>query len=413
MLAPEFLPAWGGVGTYIVELLRHLPTNVEVHVLAPSRDTFGKEKAASTLDISRYFKSNVKIHFICKASDTFFYNARFQYECLKHVPPILKEEQIDLIHSHTAHMPDLLLMLRKIDIPIVTTVHTTIKSQRVGTKFSQRNFSDLERSEKATYILYPALRLAEEIYYRRKRFYISPSNWMKEWLNNTFHINENVSVIPNSVDVSDYEFCKDDPTESKLFQEKLADKTIILYVGRLLAMKGVDILMEAIPNILKRIGKNNVIFVFVGPGGSIRYLNMAKSMKVESSCIFTGAMSREGVIQLMRNSTLLVAPSFMENAPYTILESMACGLPVIASNVGGVSEIIESGYNGTLVKPNSSKAIANCIINLLENNSSQSSMRQHAIETVRTKFSWSVNLKKYLEVYSNALTHDLSMKQQL
>jgi glycosyltransferase involved in cell wall biosynthesis len=178
-------------------------------------------------------------------------------------------------------------------------------------------------------------------------------------------------------------------------------------------MKGVDILMEAIPNILKRIGKNNVIFVFVGPGGSIRYLNMAKSMKVESSCIFAGAMSREGVIQLMRNSTLLVAPSFMENAPYTILESMACGLPVIASNVGGVSEIIESGYNGTLVKPNSSKAIADCIINLLENKSSQSSMRQHAVETVRNKFSWSVNLKKYLEVYSNALTHDLSMKQQL
>jgi glycosyltransferase involved in cell wall biosynthesis len=404
MLAPEFLPAWGGVGTYIVELLRHLPTNVEVHVLAPSRDTFGKEKAASTSDISRYFKSNVNIHFICKASDTFFYNARFQYECLKHVPRILKEEQIDLIHSHTAHMPDLLLMLRKIDIPIVTTVHTTIKSQRVGTKFSQRNFSDLERSEKATYILYPALRLAEEIYYRRKRFYISPSNWMKEWLNDTFHINENVSVVPNSVDISDYNSYKDDPIESKLLQEKLADKKIILYVGRLLAMKGVDILMEAIPNVLKRIGKNSVVFVFVGPGGSIRYLNMAKSMKVESSCIFAGAMSREGVIQLMKNAELLVAPSFIENAPYTILESMACGLPVIASNVGGISEIVENGYNGILVEPNSSTAIANSIIKLLEDNSLQRLMGERAMEAIKAKFSWSVNLKKYLAAYSNSLS---------
>ena len=177
MLAPEFLPVWGGVGTYIVELVRHLPKNIEIHVVTPMRKGFGKEKiSTSDFDFSKYFGDHVHVHFVCKASDTFFYNLRFQYACLNYVPKLLEEEQIDLIHSHTAHMPDLLLMFRKLGKPIITTVHTTIRSQRLATKLSQKKIYDLERSEKATYIMYPVLRLAEEVYFRRKRFYISPSN---------------------------------------------------------------------------------------------------------------------------------------------------------------------------------------------------------------------------------------------
>jgi glycosyltransferase involved in cell wall biosynthesis len=108
----------------------------------------------------------------------------------------------------------------------------------------------------------------------------------------------------------------------------------------------------------------------------------------------------------MKKAELLVAPSFIENTPYTILESMACGVPVIASNVGGVSEIIENGYNGMLVEPNSSEAITNSITKLLEDPSLQHTMGQRAIETIKTKFSWSVNLKKYIEAYSKAINQE-------
>lgn len=405
MLAPEFLPVWGGVGTYIVELVRHLPKDVEVHVVTPMREGFGNERKVSTsdYDFSEYFGNNVHVHFVCKASDTFFYNAKFQYACFKYVPNLIRKEHIDLIHSHTAQMPDLLLMFRRLGKPIITTVHTTIKSQRLGTKVSGKKNYNLERSEKATYVMYPALRLAEEVYFRRKRFYISPSNWMKTWLKDNFHINGNVRVIPNSVDINDYKSKKNDAIERGLIPQELQDRRIILYVGRLLAMKGVDTLIEAIPEILKRIGKDNFLFVFIGPGDRIRYLDKLKEMKIESCCSFTGPLSRGEVIQLMRIAELVVAPSFIENAPYTILESMACGVPVVASNVGGISEIIEDGYNGALVELNSPKVIAKSVINLLEDKSLQSLMGQHARETINNKFSWSVNLKKYCDAYSDAL----------
>jgi glycosyltransferase involved in cell wall biosynthesis len=402
MLAPEFIPVWGGVGTYTIELLRHLPKTYEVHVITPKRQSFGSDKV-QTVSLSKYFKSNVKIHYISSAKDTFNYNAMFQYECFRQVPKILKDEKIDLIHSHAAHMPDLLLMFRKLNTPIITTVHSTIKIQRLATKFSQKSFSNMEKSEQATYITYPCLRFLEELYFKRRRFYISPSNWMKNWLINTSHIYQEIPVIPNSVDLTDYKLERYFSTDEPFTEADFGDKKLILFVGRLLALKGVDILIQAIPNIITRLHSKKVLFVFIGPGDRNRYLKAVKALGIESFCLFTGPASREFVIHLMQHAKILVAPSFIENSPFTILESMACGLPVIANNVGGVSEIVKDGYNGKLLGSNSSKSIEDAIITLLADESLQLSMKKNAIETIEKNFSWKVNLPKYAKVYNNAL----------
>jgi hypothetical protein len=80
VLAPEFLPVWGGVGTYTAELIRHLPKNIEVYVVTPRRMGIGKSKISTyDYDFSQYFGDNVRIHFASKTSDTFFHNAAFQY----------------------------------------------------------------------------------------------------------------------------------------------------------------------------------------------------------------------------------------------------------------------------------------------------------------------------------------------
>lgn len=405
MLAPEFIPAWGGVGTYIIELLKHLPKDYEIHLVTPMRASFCREKLQRKNLLSQGIGENIKIHYISTANDTFLYNGAFQYECFRQVPRILKEENIDLIHTHTAQMPDLLLMFRKLNIPIVTTVHTTIAIQRAATKLSQKNFSNMERSEKATILAYPFLRLSEEIYYRRTRLFISPSNWMKQRLKDSFHIYSDIPVIPNSVDLNDYRLIDSDEARNLFPIKNLEGKKIILFVGRLLAMKGVDTIIEAIPSILKQNNLRNLVFVFVGPGDRERYLRMARAKGVDSSCFFTGPLSRETVILLMRNAHLLVAPSFIENSPYTILESMACGLPVIATNVGGVSEIVKDGYNGVLLDLNSSKEIENLVLSLLNDESLLRNLSQHAVETIAKKFSWSVNLEKYLDVYEKACSN--------
>jgi len=280
ILATEFLPVWGGVGTYIVELVRHLPKDIEVHVVTPMREGFGEEKVStSDYDFSEYFGDNIHVHFVCKATDTFIYNVAFQLACLKHVPKLVKKEGIDLIHSGS-HMPGLLLELKRLNIPTVTTIHTTIAGQRRGTKMSGMKFRDLEFSEKATYLAYPLLRLAEIIYFSRARYYITVSEWMKRRLQKQYpKMNHStISVIHNSVD-------------TKLFspdiEKKPLEGDLILFTGRLIAAKGIKYLVEAVPEILREYPET--FFVCIGAGNSLPYVRRLRKMGVsEKNFAFTG-----------------------------------------------------------------------------------------------------------------------------
>jgi glycosyltransferase involved in cell wall biosynthesis len=401
MLAPEFVPVCGGVGTYVVELVKHLPKTDEIHIIAPTRQLDKKYITETNFDFSQYFSDNVHLHFICKAKDTFFYNGAFQYFCSRKVPKLVKDEKIDVIHSHTAHMPDLLLMLRNLHTPTVTTVHTTIQSQRTGTKNSHRKFTELERSEKATYMLYPFLRLAEKAYFSKNRFYISPSEWMKRTLEQGFHLKQNIAVIPNSVDVNAYQKLNLPPQGD--WQENTVDKNMVLYVGRLLAMKGVNALLEAVPKILEKTNDPKLLFVFAGPGDETHYVSRAKALNVEAHCLFTGLLPKQDVFSLMRSAKLVVAPSLTENMPFTVLESMACGAPVIAGNVGGVSEVVEDGLNGKLLASCTPNDITQAVVELLADESLRKKMGVDAQKTIANKFSWTVNAKKYSQAYADAV----------
>jgi glycosyltransferase involved in cell wall biosynthesis len=288
MLAPEFPPVWGGVGTYTFELTRHLPKNIDIHILTPRREGFGKQKVSM---IGRNpFESlgdNVRIHYISKANNSFMYNAEFQYACLMKAPNLVKGEKIDVVHSHQAHMPDLLLMFRKLPANILTTVHTTIKFQRAATIASHQNISEFENSEKATYYLYPFLRMAEELYVKRNRTYVTPSSFMAKWLKVNLPNSAAVSVIPNCVDVpEDNTNGKSDLLAEKILPEEFLDKRIILYSGRLLAMKGVDNLINAVPEISRTIGKRELLFIFAGPGDSGKYRSKLDKMDLKSDYLF-------------------------------------------------------------------------------------------------------------------------------
>lgn len=405
MLAPEFPPVWGGVGTYTFELVRHLPKNVEIHVLTPRREYFvGSQRAyIPEKDICEEFGQNVHIHYVSKANDSFFYNAMFQYGCLKNVPRLVKEERIDLIHSHTAHMPDLLLMLRKLDIPTITTVHTTIKSQRIGTKLSGSSSENLEKSEKATSYLYPFLRVAEKLYFSKKRSFITPSVWMRDWLTANFHISSNVTVIPNCVDPEDYCLKSRYVSIGDMLPKDLLNKRIVLYAGRMLALKGVDTLIQAIPKILKSVKSEDVLFVFSGSGINRGLLQRLQKID-KAHYLFTGPLPKEILIPLMMQSALVVLPSYHENCPYTVLESMACGTPVVASNVGGIPEIITDGVDGLLVEPGHPDMLAKTIVRLLSDTSLKNLLGQRAKSKIANKFSWQANISKYLKCYSEAST---------
>ena len=398
MLAPELLPVCGGVGTYIIDLVRHMPKETEVHVVTPMRKGFGPARICSSdYDFSKYFGSNVHIHFISNANDSFVYNGKFQFNCFRKVPQLVKEYGLDLVHSHTAHMPDLLLRYRGLKTPFVSTIHTTIGGQREGTKGSGMGFSGLAFSEKLTYLTFPFLSLAEAVYFSRSRYYITVSNWMKELMIQKFLEIEdsNISVIHNSVNVERYS-----PGKKRGLQ-----RDIILITGRLVAAKGIGYLVEAMPRVIALFP--DALFIFIGPGNSFPYKKRLQELGVSRrNFLFLGYLKdANSLVEYYRSASVFLAPTLYENLPIRVLEAMACGVAVVASNVCAVPEVIENGVNGLLVRPGSVVDLSNAICCLLSDPDLRRKLGENARRTVLEKFNWRLNAPKISNVYEDILNN--------
>jgi glycosyltransferase involved in cell wall biosynthesis len=289
-------------------------------------------------------------------------------------------------------MPDLLVRLKKLDVPIITTIHTTIKGQREGTRAFGSSFWDLEFSEKMTSITYPFLRLAENLYFAKGHYYITPSDYMKEYiLENYLKLKgKNIFVIPHGIDTRLFS------PSNKL--EEYQGKDIVLFVGRLLALKNVHLIVKAAPLILKE--HPRTLFLFIGPGNNHPYIEEFKKMKIPGdSYLFLGHKNRESLAKYYSSADAYVLPSSCENFPFAPLEAMACSVPPIVSKVGGLPEIVDNNVNGILIDPGSVEDIANSVIYLLDNPDIREKMGKEARETVERKFSWQTAASKTISVY--------------
>ncbi|MEM4677376.1 MAG: glycosyltransferase family 4 protein [Candidatus Korarchaeota archaeon] len=398
MLAPEFLNVWGGVGSYITELVMNLPKSIEVHVLTPYRESFGKGDKNVTDHVE--LSDNIRVHYVTLAKDTFFYNARFQYAVYNSVPSLIKREGIDILHSHTAHMPDVLLRLfNRIEVPVVTTIHTTIKSQYAATRSSGIGFSGMSQSERMTSLLYLVLRIIEELYLRKGEVYVTPSNYMKKWLEREYpYLHGKIKVVYNAVDT---EFWRKSDKGYDLKSET-GFENIVLYVGRLLALKGVYDLVKTIPRILR--DNKETIFIFCGTGERRQIELMLRKLGIpEKNYMFVGYLPRHELIKLYSTSSVLTLPSYGENLPMTLLEAMSCSLPVIASNVGGVPEVVQHMVNGLVIDPGDLNALSNSIIMLLQDKNLRKKLAHSARKTIEERFSWNRIIPQIIHTYQEAL----------
>ena len=168
-------------------------------------------------------------------------------------------------------------------------------------------------------------------------------------------IAEKTKLSWNSVDISKFSL-KDDDSFKKEFG--LFDKPIVLFVGNLIKRKNVGALLEA-----KKIAKSDYYLVIVGDGPLSKKLRKKVEDENIPDVIFTG--SRTDVENIIPNCDFLVLPSFSESFGLVLIEALACGKPVIGSDVGGISEIINEDV-GLLVNPNDISLISNSIDRLVD-----------------------------------------------
>ncbi|TNC50552.1 glycosyltransferase family 4 protein [Rubellimicrobium rubrum] len=148
-------------------------------------------------------------------------------------------------------------------------------------------------------------------------------------------------------------------------RERTSKPDHLLFVGRLVAQKGLPILLEALAR--ARAERPSISLTIVGDGRDRPELEkQAESLGLHEAVRFVGYKNQDEVAQLLSESTALVLPSFAEGVPVVLMEAMATGLPVVATRINGVPELVEDGVAGRLVPPSDEQALANAMIEITE-----------------------------------------------
>lgn len=175
----------------------------------------------------------------------------------------------------------------------------------------------------------------------------------------------------------------------------------VLFVGRATAAKGIDVLLEAFPLVLEEFPR--AVLHVVGACDP-RYLHdtLVPAMTrcgIEEHVRFHGHQPAAFVRARLSRATLLALPTMMDTAPNVLAESRAAGVPVVASAVGGIPELIEDGVDGLLVPAGSRDALAGAIRHLLRDPSAARSMAERGRRRVFEEHRAAVQVSKLVDVY--------------
>lgn len=164
----------------------------------------------------------------------------------------------------------------------------------------------------------------------------------------------------------------------------------ILYIGRMIPEKGVHIAISAIGHLVNRLGVKNVQFDLFG-NGSDAYIenlkNLTHNLKIEKHVKFHGKVDRGQLLKIYQDYDLFLLPSiFQEPFGVVLIEAMARGVPVVATDTGGIPEVISHEVNGLLVSPEDSIKMAEAVKRLIDNPLLAQKLSNNGIRTVREKF---------------------------
>jgi len=209
--------------------------------------------------------------------------------------------------------------------------------------------------------------------------------------------NRHVFVIPNGIDLSEFEGPSLVRTRSELHINPA--ERIILFVGRLRPEKAVEYLIEAMNVIGQECPMARLLIV--GDGKERQNLeSLVTKLDLGKGINFVGEVPHEEVPVYMAASDVFVLSSLSEGFPSVLLEAMAAGLPVVATNVKGLSEIIEEGENGFLVEPRDPEGIAEKVLQFLGDDDLRQRISRNNKKKVR-EYSWEGVIDRIEEVYAS------------
>jgi 1,4-alpha-glucan branching enzyme len=299
--------------------------------------------------------------------------------------------KVDVFHAHDWLVANASIGLKHVfRRPLIATIHSTEIGRRNGIH------SDYERMihETEAWLTYEAWKV------------ICCSNYMVSHVQWAFGLPEDkLTMIPNGVNFQDYE--EGEKINLSQFRRKfvLPEEKMVLFVGRLVYEKGIHLLINAAQKVLEKV---NAKFVVVGDGYMKEPLsNLVKDMGLAHKVLFTGFVDEGTLRNLQKCADVSVVPSLFEPFGIVALEAMAAKSPVVVSDTGGLSEIVEHDVTGVKVYSNNTDSLAWGITKVLLDESYASQIKNNAYKKIQEKYNWD-NISQQLKNVYKAVLNDYS-----
>lgn len=206
-----------------------------------------------------------------------------------------------------------------------------------------------------------------------------------------------IEVVLNGIDFDRIRLR--DAAAPQRLRAEFGARHLILIGARIHPEKGYDHLLAAMPEVVRRCGGESLLLVAgTGPLEN-RYREMALRLGVEASVRFLG--HRKDLVELMLAADLFVLPSVAEAFGLVLAEALYLGVPVVATRVGGIPEIVDDGVDGILVPPADPAALAGAIVGLLSDPDRRRSLAGAGRDKVTRRFRFEDMVRSYETVYDS------------
>lgn len=349
-----------------------------------------------------YFENDggVKVHkvdnFMISPNNFIDWVMQLNFNMVARAGEIIAEEgSFDVVHAHdwlTAYAGK--TVKHAYDIPLVSTIHATEAGRNSGISGeTQKYINDTEWM----------------LTYESSEVIVN-SNYMKNELQRLFGLPfEKINVVPNGISLNTFSNIERDYDFRR--QYAMDNEKIILFMGRLVYEKGIQHLIAAMPKILSQY--NDSKLVIAGKGGMIDELrSQTSALGLDNKVYFTGYLSSKNVQKMYKAADVSVFPSTYEPFGIVVLEAMLAGTPVVVSDIGGLNEIVDHGYNGMKSYAGNANSLSDSILTLLYDHKLCDTIVKNAQAKVKNEYNWTKIAQDTHFTYQKSICQTVAERQR-
>lgn len=380
IISPSFFPIVGGTEVAIHEISRRLlQRGHDVTILTPKYPEFKSSKTCEKMDSVKVYRFPISSCMYNISALTRYTD--IQLRAFRKMIELDRNENFDIFHQfHLFALGGAVVLAKKfLGKPLTTTLAgwDTYDPIRSVPNFLHPYLAQVMNESDAV---------------------ISPSQELVKHAKEQ-GCKKDIKVVPHGVDVT-----RVNPhIDGSMAREKLGikdDEIMVLSIQRLVKKKGVNYLIDAVFDVVKK--SPDVKFVIVGDGPEREsIMKLARKLKVSNNIALTGFIPSKDLARYYSACDIFILPSLYEQFGLVLVEAMACGKPVISTKVGAIPEVVDDGKTGLLVEPKNPRQLAGAIIKLANDKDLRRKMGRDGRRRAKTKYDWDTVVEEYLEIYDS------------